>query len=194
MKKILTDIDGVVLDWQEHFHKWMQYQGYERANDDTSYDIHITYDVERPAIKALIKQFNESAWIGHLNPFRDSVEGIAAMVMDGYTFEAITSLSSDKYAGIARHQNLINYFGKETFSDVICLGVGADKDEALAPYKDSGLWWIEDKWENAVVGAGLGLKTIIMDHSHNQGRHHPDIIRASNWSEIREIILDSERS
>ena len=42
--------------------------------------------------------------------------------------------------------------------NVLCLDTGADKDEALAPYFNSGAFWIEDKTENAELGAELGLQ------------------------------------
>jgi uncharacterized HAD superfamily protein len=191
MKKILTDIDGVVLDWEHHFHQWMQYQGYERSNEENNtYDLHVSYAVEKPAVKMLVKQFNESAWIGHCEPFRDALVQMGELVDEGFVFEAITSLSTDYYAGISRQRNLTDLFGYDTFSKVTCLDTGADKDEALALFKDSGLFFIEDKWENAVLGAELGLKSIIMDHSHNKNQSHPKIIRARNWYEIKEIIFD----
>ena len=44
-----------------------------------------------------------------------------------------------------------------TNKNVTCLDTGADKDEAFAPYKDSGMYWIEDKTANAVLGADMGL-------------------------------------
>ena len=42
-----------------------------------------------------------------------------------------------------------NVFGKGVFTKLVCLDTGADNDEGLEPYKDSGLWWIEDKTVNA---------------------------------------------
>ena len=50
--------------------------------------------------------------------------------------------------------------------NVTCLDTGADKDEALAPYKDSGMYWIEDKTANAVLGADMGLNTLLVNHGH----------------------------
>jgi uncharacterized HAD superfamily protein len=53
--------------------------------------------------------------------------------------------------------------------------------------------FIEDKPENAVLGADLGLNTIIVDHSYNRELNDSRIRRAHTWKEITGIILN-ERS
>ena len=104
----------------------------------------------------------------------------------GYRFICITSLSTDKNAQKLRRMNLEKYYG-EVFDDIVCLPTGSDKHEALAPYQDSQLWWIEDKPENADVGHAYGLKSILVEHGHNM-HHECAYPVARNWREIFEII------
>ena len=73
----------------------------------------------------------------------------------GYCFHCITSLSEDDNAGKLRKMNLRKLFGKTAFEKFVILDTGANKDEALAEYKDTGLWWIEDKPENALAGLNV---------------------------------------
>ena len=88
--------------------------------------------------------------------------------------------------------NLEKLFGKTAFEELVCLDTGADKDNALAPYTDSGLWWIEDKMENAVCGLNLGLKPILIEHGYNMHKTLPEgMFKALNWREIYNIILDT---
>ena len=47
----------------------------------------------------------------------------------------------------------------------------------------------EDKWENAVLGADLGLRSILIDHPHNRDKHDDRILRLKTWQEIVEVIL-----
>ena len=47
--------------------------------------------------------------------------------------------------------NLEKLFGETVFEKYIILGCGDDKDEALAPYKGTEFYWIEDKVENAAL-------------------------------------------
>ena len=77
------------------------------------------------------------------------------------------------------------------FEDVVCLDTGADKDEALEPYKDSGMWWIEDKIENAECGHALGLKTILINHQHNFKECSTGITRVNTWNELAKTILEA---
>ncbi len=83
--------------------------------------------------------------------------------------------------------NLRKLFGDTAFELVTCLETGADKNEALEPYRDSGCWWVEDKPENAEVGLKLGLRSILMEHGHNMNHECPYPI-VKNWREIYAII------
>jgi len=67
----------------------------------------------------------------------------------------------------------------------VYLDTGADKDEALEQYRDSGCFWIEDKAENAELGIELGLESILVDHTFNQ---ECTVQRAKSWKEIYGII------
>ena len=185
-KLILTDVDGVLLDWETAFHAWMVSNGFVRNNIAT-YDMHVVYNKEKDHIKALIREFNESAWICALEPFRDAVEGVFALYSKGYRFGAITSLSNDPFAAKLREWNLREVFG-DVFEFVICIDTGADKDEALLPFKDSGLYWIEDKPENAALGADFGLKTLLLRHPHNANFHYDGVKGVDNWAQIVNTI------
>lgn len=186
-KIILTDCDGVCLDWEAGFTEWMKIQGYKVVESGV-YDISVMYGIEKAEGKRLIREFNNSAWMGSLSALRDSRSGMAKLVEAGYRFLAITSLSLDAKAKTLRVRNLERLYG-DVFVDVICLDTGADKDEALEPYRDSEMYWIEDKWSNAVLGAELGLKSILIDHPHNAAYSDERIVRASTWANVVEEIL-----
>lgn len=187
-KTILTDCDGVLLDWEKTFHMWMKTQGY-RLHVSGVYEMEVAYGIPRSECKRLVRIFNESAWMGFLPALRDARSGVARLVEAGYTFVCITSLSLDEKARLLRISNLKNIFGKDVFDDVVCLDTGADKDEALAPYKDSGMWWLEDKIENAECGNALGLNTILIAHEHNQKECAPGIVRVNDWKQLADTIL-----
>jgi len=187
-KVILTDCDGVLLDWVTQFHDWMSSKGYVQEVSDI-YDISTMYGIEKQQGRALVREFNESAWMGFLPAFRDARSGVAKLVEAGYTFVVITSLSLDEKARLLRISNLKNIFGKDVFTDVICLDTGADKDDELVKYQDSELYWIEDKTENAECGLKYGLKPIIITHEHNKDCVDANIARCDNWVEIADLIL-----
>lgn len=187
-KLILTDCDGVLLDWESAFEDWMAEHGYVKKVKAT-YDISTTYGIEKKEGKRLVREFNESAWMGFLPVFRDARSGVARLVEAGYKFIVITSLSLDKKAQMLRASNLKNVFGRDVFEEIICLDTGADKDEALAPYEGRDLWWIEDKPENAECGLKFGLKSVLIEHAHNETHDHDDIKYVVRWNEIADMIL-----
>ena len=187
-KIILTDCDGVLLDWEKGFNEWMSSKGYTKVVEGI-YDISKTYGLEKEVGKRLVREYNESAWMGYLKAFRDARSGVAKLYEAGYRFHCITSLSLDKKAKRLRMQNLENVFGKGVFKELVCLDTGADKDEALAEYEGSGFYWLEDKTENAECGLKFGLKSILIHHAHNVDCDNPDVIVCEDWSAIVDEIL-----
>ena len=186
-KIILTDCDGVLLAWEGAFHEWMISKGFTKKEEAT-YDISKTFGIPKSLGKKLVKEFNESAWMGFLPAYKDARSGVAKLVEHGWKFIVITSLSLDPKAQMLRVSNLKNIFGKNVFVDVVCLDTGEDKDAELVKFDGSGLWWIEDKPENAECGLKYGLKPILIEHEHNKEHANDEIEYAYDWEEIFNII------
>ena len=187
-KVILTDCDGVLLDWEYAFDRWMARHGYRIQVRDT-YNIAEKYDLGTANKSRLVRMFNESATIRKLPPLRDAIKYVRKLHEEhGYVFHAVTSLSNDEYAQHLRTKNLCELFGPTVFETYVYLDTGADKDEALSKYKDTNCWWIEDKPENAEVGLEMGLNSVLMWHSHNIG-YGGDAYSVSCWKDIYELIV-----
>jgi hypothetical protein len=187
---ILVDADGVLLNWEYAFAIWMEQHGFEKVpGGELNYNIGERYNISWEQGRKLIKMFNESAAIGFLPPLRDAMYYVKRLHEEfGYVFHCITSLSLDPNAKKLREMNLAKLFGETVFQKVVCLDTGADKDDALKPYQDTGCWWIEDKPENAVAGLNVGLKPLLMEHGHNMHQYHKSIPIVKNWKEIFEIV------
>lgn len=189
---ILTDVDGVLLNWEWAFTTWMEQHGYTQVeNGNQYYNVYERFNIGESEGKALVYRFNESAAIGFLPALRDSMYYVKRLHEEhGYVFRAITSLSLDPSAYKLRKMNLEKLFGKTAFDDLLCLDTGADKDEALDPYSDTGLFWIEDKMENAIAGLNVGLRPILIEHGYNMHDSVPvGMKKCLNWKEIYEHIL-----
>jgi len=187
---ILTDCDGVLLNWEWAFNVWMEQHGFKKvAGFSFVYDIGSRYGIDPEQGRKLIKIFNESAAIGFLPPLRDAMHYVKRLHEEhGYIFHCITSLSLDKNALKLRQMNLEKLFGNTAFEQIICLDTGADKDEALEPYRDSECWWLEDKLENAETGLRMGLRSVIMEHGFNMNYKGP-IPVVKNWAEAYQLII-----
>ena len=190
---ILVDADGVLLNWEYAFNVWMEQHGFAKVDGGQfNYDIGERYNIDKEQGRKLIKMFNENAAIGFLPPLRDAMYYVKRLHEEhGYVFHCITSLSTDRNAQKLREMNLAKLFGDTVFEEVICLATGADKDQALLPYKDTGCWWVEDKPENAIVGHNLGLKSILMEHGHNMHYYHESIPVVKNWKEVYELVTQT---
>ncbi len=192
-KIILTDVDGVLLDWEEGFGVWMEHHGHTMVEGGKLiYKIGDRYGISNNQGHQLIKQFNESAAIGFLPPVRDAQYYVKLLAeKHQYRFLAVTSLSLDPYAKKLRTRNLMKIFGNDTFTDVICLDTGADKDEILAELAQTykGNWWIEDKPENVDAGVNVGFKGVLVEHGHNMD-YKGNAIIVKNWEEIYDVITN----
>jgi beta-phosphoglucomutase-like phosphatase (HAD superfamily) len=187
---ILTDVDGVLADWEWAFHIWMEQHGFtKQEGGQFVYSVGKRYGIDEAQGRKLIKLFNESAAIGFLPALRDAKEYVQRLhVEQGFVFHCITSLSRDLNAQRLREMNLTKLFGGSCFERFVFLDTGADKDQVLAEYQDSGCWWIEDKWLNCLAGLRAGLRPILMEHGHSLNFEHPAIHKVKNWAEIYHII------
>ena len=197
---ILTDVDGVLLEWEHHFAKWMiqrtrfnedgtRYHPFKLLPDkETSYNMEDRFGLTKDEIRNEIREFNRSAWMGTQKPLLESQTWVKLLAAEGWTFIPITSQTSDIPAQQLRKKRLGELFGEHVFKNYHILGTGADKDGALAEFHDTGLYWVEDKPKNAVLGLKYGLKPILIDHPYNRDFEHPDVIRVNNWQEIHQIV------
>jgi FMN phosphatase YigB (HAD superfamily) len=189
-KIILTDADGVLLDWEYAFNVYMQEHGFKKTEDGhLKYNISKRYGIDSDQGKTLIKNFNESASIGFLPPLRDAMHYVKKLHEEhGFVFHCITSLSLNKNAQKLRKMNLEKLFGVTAFEEIVCLDTGADKDDALKKYDGSNLYWVEDKYANCLSGLNVGLRPLLMIHGHNMNYKHDEITPVRNWKEIYEVI------
>lgn len=186
MLPILTDVDGVLLEWEPAFTKWMNSKGYEVKKEGV-YKQSTRFGIEQALSDSLTNRFNESAWMGYLKPIPGAVKWLERFEDEGYTFECLTSQSEDIYAGYLRKYNLEMLFGK-VITECTCIATGSDKDEHLKNWAP-GHWWIEDKPQNAIAGLEAGHKPILITHPYNKDFEHEGIERADTWEDIFNIIL-----
>jgi len=198
---ILTDVDGVLLEWEHHFTKWMlqrtlfdergsRYYPYSLLPDkQNTYEMAERFGLTIKEIRKEIREFNRSAWMGTQRPMPDSQTWVKLLYAEGWTFIPITSQTSNKPAQELRKKRLGELFGDHVFSNYHILGTGADKDSALAEFHNTGLYWVEDKPKNALAGLRYGLKVLLYDHPYNQDFNHPEITRVNNWEHIHKLLV-----
>ena len=197
---ILTDVDGVLLEWENHFTDWMLQRSYFNDSGkkvypytlldgkENTYEMAERFGLTIPEIRKEIREFNKSAWMATQSPMLGSQTWVKLLHAEGWTFIPITSQTSDIPAQEVRKKRLEELFG-DIFYNYHILDTGADKDNVLAEFHNTGLYWVEDKPKNALAGLNYGLKPIIIDHPYNRDFNHPDITRVNNWKQIHKILV-----
>lgn len=196
-KYIITDVDGVMLNWENAFQCWMEHQGHNRVNlSQFIYSAGEQYGLSKAEGQRMVALFNQSAAIGFLPPLRDAQEIIRLLHQKyGYRFVVCTSLSVDKYAQDLRTKNLVKLFG-DCFEEFVYLPTGADKDSALldlATRYPAGSYWVEDKYENMIAGNNVGFTGVLMEHGYNMKQHNEQDIVVTDWEELFLMITKNER-
>ena len=197
---ILTDVDGVLLEWEHHFTEWMLQRSYfddegKRIypykllpDKENTYEMAERFGLTIPEIRKEIREFNKSAWIGTQPPMPNSQTWVKLLAAEGWTFIPITAQTSDIPAQQLRKRRLGELFGDHVFKNYHILDTGSDKNNVLAEFHDTGLYWVEDKPKNALVGLEYGLKVLLIDHPYNRKVTHPKITRVNNWQDIHKIV------
>lgn len=190
-KIILTDCDGVLVNWNDAFDQYMHGQGYPRVPDtDACYNIPDRHGVDHDTAMDAIRYFNNSEHIKNLQPFADATKYVSMLADHGFKFVVLSSLSDTSHAHAARTENLNSIFG-DIFLEINCISIGADKAPVLQGWKDSNYYWIEDHVGHAVTGFNLGLKSVLINHPYNnhyKDNNFPIVSNNTPWEEIYSII------
>ena len=135
---ILTDVDGVLLEWEKHFTEWMLHRSYYNDNNERVYPYKLlpnkenTYEMaERfgltiPQIRKEIREFNKSAWMGNQAPMPNSQTWVKLLAAEGWTFIPITSQTSDIPAQLLRKKRLGELFGDHIFTNYHIIQIISD--------------------------------------------------------------------
>jgi len=190
-KIILTDCDGVLLDWEVSFRAYAARQGYVfDKSHASSYSIGDQYGLTHAQSLDLISRFNHSSDFESLPPWRDAQEVVKLLVSEGWQLVVITTAGTHPWTYGLRMTNLENVFGKDAIRSLHILPLHGDKGTELVKYKDTGLYWIEDKLSNAELGPWYGLNPLLMAADYNKNYVGP-IPRVNTWQDIYRIINDT---
>lgn len=187
-KVIVTDVDGVLLDWNFGFERWMVKNGHI-AHFPENYDQGSGHEMNKKEELKYSTVFCKSPLaMGNLTPYKDAIHFVRKLHQEyGFVFHAVTAVNHDIYN--ARWDNLNRVFGKGIFIQLDCVGAFKHKGSVLEYYKNSGCFWLEDDVNNARTGLDLGLTPIVFNHSYNQQKDRSKLNKfVDNWSQAYQHI------
>ena len=193
MLKIITDVDGVLLDWFSAFEKWIvEVKGIKPLHSTTpsTYKLTDKYPLTFKKIVDYIAEFNSSETFGNLKAIDGAVEYLGKLLADNT--KEVVWLSSGSVEGKEeecfdmRSKNLKDHFGVDIPGTLLVMQ--ASKEEYLKKYKEEygdSLVFIEDSLEHAEAAIKLGIKTILLNYSYNNNNKSSKLLRkAKDWKEI----------
>ncbi len=187
-KLILTDCDGVLLDWEAGFDKWIRRQGFTfNPIYKSHYSINDRYGIPHGQGLELVERFNHSSDFEHLEPWRDAKPVVKRLAEEGWRFVVITTAGTHPWTHGLRWSNLERVFGEGVFESLHVLPIHGDKGDELVKYQGSNLLWIEDKPSNAELGFKYGLRPILMSADHNEN-YKGVMPRVNTWEDIYRIV------
>ena len=176
---ILTDIDGVVLDWVGALKIFLQHSGIKTATPDPT-EWHLDKWILAPNPNKVIDNFNKTAMFGKLRPFVDAKYMIPKL-SNSFTFVGITSCSSDEETVVRRFNNIEDIF-PGIFYNIHFLDLGDSKTDALNEYAPT--IWVEDNTSNALAGAHSGHECFLINRSYNVNDKPDGVKKIDSWHDI----------
>lgn len=190
-KLILTDCDGVLLDWYSKFIWWMDmFKGIHHTGKGDSYKLELAFGIDSATVRACVNEFNESDHFGDLLPHEDAGNVVRKMAYEeGYRFGVITACGITPETHARRKHNLMTIFG-DVFEFVDCIPLNVSKEESIRNrvFEYAPLVWVEDSISHAKTGANLGLDSFLINQPYNRNHNDHRIIRVDSWSEINDYV------
>ena len=191
--KYLTDVDGVLLMWINEFSRYMKdvHNIHFDSDSQLDYDLGKSLGCTEEQAIGYVMEFNRTAWIGYLGPYRDSVKYLRKMYEEhGVRWTVISALGPYKKPTRLRIENLKKVFG-DIFDEIYITPSANEKFPILAKYaEDDDCVWVEDHTDNAEMGFNLGMNTFLMTAPYNIKDTPSDgITRVNTWKEIYEELF-----
>lgn len=194
---ILSDCDGVLLNWEDSFEDWMSFEkGITRKSwsefDHYGFAIGKSFGIGDEQAGELIDEFNRSPWMLSLPPVRDAVKFVRKLHEEqGFALHVITSFGDDQNAIAMRMENLEQVFGYGVVQRFVPLVHNVSKEDTLRPYGGRGMIFVEDRKSNVDLAIRLGIEGVLMQHDYNIDYDGAGT-RVKNWEEIYKMLVHDE--
>lgn len=196
-KIFLTDLDGVWVDWISHFTEWVRQtksiEPVRRRRVSYSLSDGEYYSQSRDIVFRWILEFNASSYSDLMPAYEGSHETLSEIKSMGYNVIAITQNNKRRPVAIMK-------LFPDIFEEIIVVGETCSKRQCLSWFKPT--FWLEDLYENAVIGSNLGHNSMMLSRGYNErfsqidgvnGRgewNYDTISRINGYEEVLEHIRE----
>lgn len=185
MATILTDLDGSIFEFTEHFEQWALREGYPIKTGilGNTYDFRDMFDYEIDVEEFLSGFFACDETFSSFNALRGCAEPIQRLHAQGWDFVGVTACDDREGLAGLRARNFKTLFGFDPIA-IHVTGYSGTKENVLKAYEPT--IWVEDNLHNALLGADHGHRVFLIDHPYNQGSG--PFTRVHDWHDIENII------
>lgn len=181
---LLTDVDGVILDWVKTFGEFAVSKGFTlRMESPLTWEMSEWFGATSEQIKSMITEMNSSEIFARIPAFPDA-QNVLPQLAEKYDLVAITSCSNDPLTIQRRVKNL--QLVDVRFKEVHCLNFNETKKTLLSAYPTT--IWVEDRFEGAESGVETGHKSVLINRSYNLNQYHQKIIKVDSWHQIQNLL------
>lgn len=195
------DADGVLTNLSEHNLREGKKTFKRDIINDDAYSLEEMFDLK--GISKLV--LYSKAFKIYLNycknePPRENVTEVFNELIDkDFEFNSITARKFATTKGPlgqkarSMFKNWLNKYNIKFNSFQFCDEVRSPEDKLLACKKLNVDAMIEDKSDVALNLANNGVKVILIDAPYNKDINHENIVRVSNWSEVKDTLLEMKK-
>lgn len=197
-KTLLTDCDGVLLDWLSGIPAFLEDLGMDSSHlkerlEGNQFvpieEIFMSESLEQAL--ARMSQYQTSEYLKSLPVIEAGCELPISRLSEEYDIIVVTSFSEDKVAHQNREDNLRLRYG-DSISDLICLPFSANKTDALRDLakKTDARIWLDDQIKHVHHGIEAGLDSYQYTHLMSCGRNTGEVPEVDSWNKVEQILLD----
>jgi FMN phosphatase YigB (HAD superfamily) len=180
---LITDIDGVALNWVQGFSKYLHYKMLQKIKswNPSQFNSKECFPHFK-RFQQYVLEYQSMEFYKQLKPYEDALEAYKQIKNLGFDIVALTSCGTEKDVVNNRLENIKNCFDG-IFSDVHILGLQQRKDQILNNYKNAV--FIDDQVNNVISGAKAGHTTFLLDKKYNKTLILPSsVTRIKNWDSV----------
>lgn len=190
------DADGVLTDLTAHNIREGKKAFKREPVDENAYSLEDMFDVKNiPKLVLYSKAFKIYANYCKNEPPRENASKVInELSNEGFEFNSITArkfaTSNGQLGKKARKwfQNWLKKYDISFKTFQFCSEEKSPEDKLLACKKLNVDAMIEDKPDVALHLANNGIKVLMMEAPYNLGIEHENIIRVSNWNQVKEEL------
>lgn len=201
-KTLVTDCDGVLLQWLTHVPDFVEELGLDtshlrdcmKGNQFIPFFDLFAAKNEKEAFERL-EAYQESDYLKRLPIMEDGAEKAISNLSKEYEIIVVTSFSENPKAQRNRAENLELRYGN-AISDLICLPQAADKTEVLkdlAKSRDVKIW-LDDQIKHVHHGINAGIDSYQYTHGMDCGRNTGEVKEIDSWKKVESMFIDIENS